>query len=59
MDVSADTITVFGKKQSLLSAGKLSYKESRTPELSNYREGLEGPLHLKSEDEVSVVRFIT
>ena len=58
MVVSADTITVFGKKQSLLSADKLRYKKSRTPELSNYREGLEGLLYLKSDEEVSFIRLM-
>jgi hypothetical protein len=58
MVVSADVITVFGKKQSLLSADKLRDMESRTPELSNYREELEGLLYLKSGVEVSSIRFI-
>ena len=31
MVASADTVTVFGKKQSLLSADKLRYMKSRTP----------------------------
>jgi hypothetical protein len=58
MVVSADVIIVFGKKQSLLSADKLRYMESRTPELSNYRQELEGLLYLKSGVEVSFIRFI-
>ena len=50
MVVSADTITVFGKKQSLLSADKLRYKKSRTVELSNYSEERVGLPFLKSDD---------
>ena len=52
MVVSADTITVFGKKQSLLLADELEYKTLRTPERSNCREAWVGLLSLESDDEV-------
>ena len=58
MVASADTITVFGKKQSLLSADKLRYKKSRTPEPSNHREELVGLLSMKSDEEVWFIRLI-
>jgi hypothetical protein len=58
MVVSAGTITVFGKKQSLLLADELRYKKSRTPELSNYREELAGLLCLKSDQEVSLICLV-
>jgi hypothetical protein len=57
--VSANTITVFSKKQSLLLADELRYKKSRTPELSNYREELAGLLYLKPDQEVSLIRLMT
>jgi hypothetical protein len=57
MVLSADTVTVFGKKQSLLLADELRYKKLRTPELSIYRKELEGLLCLKP-DQVSLIRLM-